>query len=82
MTGLRPALMALLTWALHFFLAYTLMLVFPEARSVVWFTIGLGLACLAFLAWTLRSTPRTPVVVAATLLATVAITWQSMVGIF
>ncbi len=82
MTGWRPALAALLAWVLHFFLAYGLMLALPESRSVAWLTIGLGLACLAFLAWIVRSTPRSPVVLSAALLAAVAIAWQSIAGLF
>jgi len=82
MTGWRPALRALIVWAAHFFVAYALMLAFPEADSVSWLTLALGLACLGFLAWTLRSTPRNIVVVAASILAGVAITWQSIVGLF
>ncbi len=82
MTGWRSALAAFLAWAVHFFLAYGLMLAFPGAPIVAWLTLGLGLACLAYLASLLRSTPRRPIVVPATLLAAVAIAWQSIVGLF
>ena len=82
MTGWRSALAAFLAWAVHFFLAYGLMLAFPEAKIVGWLTLGFGLACLAILASLLRSTPRRPIVVPATLLAAVAIAWQSIVGLF
>ncbi len=82
MTGWRSALAAFVAWAVHFFLAYGLMLAFPEAPIVAWLTLGLGLACLAILASLLRSTPRRPIVVPATLLAAVAIAWQSIVGLF
>jgi len=81
-TGWRPALAALLVWAAHFFAAYGLMLAFPRAAAVAWLTLGLGLACLAILAWILRSTPRHVTVLAATLLAAVGIAWQSIVGLF
>lgn len=82
MTGLRPAVAALLIWAIHFFVSYGLMLTFPEASGVGWATLGLGLACLAFLGWTMRKTPRQPVAVIATVLAGIAIAWQSIVGVF
>ena len=82
MTGLRPALIALLAWAVHFFGAYGLMLALPDAPVVAWITIGLGLACLVVLALLLRPTPRNPVVMVAVLLAGVAIAWQSIVGLF
>ena len=82
MTGWRSALAAFLAWAVHFFLAYGLMLAFPEAPIVAWLTLGLGLACLAYLAWILRLKPRHEIVVSATLLAATGITWQSIVGLF
>jgi len=82
MTGWRSALAAFVAWAVHFFLAYGLMLAFPEAPIVAWLTLGLGLACLAILAWILRSKPRHVIVVSATLLAAIGITWQSIVGLF
>ncbi len=82
MTGWRTALAAFLAWAVHFFLAYGLMLAFPEAPIVAWLTLGLGLACLAILAWILRAKPRQEIVVSATLLAAIGITLQSIVGLF
>lgn len=82
MTGLRPALVALLAWAVHFFGAYGLMLALPDAPVVGWLTIALGLACLVVLALLLRSTPRSPMVTVASILAGVAIAWQSLVGMF
>ena len=82
MSGWRPALAAFLAWAVHFFVAYGLMLAFPAAPVVAWLTIGLGLACLAFLALTAMKPPRDRIVIAAALLSAVAITWQSIVGLF
>ncbi len=82
MTGLRTALAALLVWAVHFFGAYGLMLALPNAPIVPWLTVGLGLACLVALAALLRRTPRNPVVVSASLVAGVAIIWQSIVALF
>ena len=82
MTGWRRALTALVVWAVHFFLAYGAMLAFPEAPGVAWFTLGLGLTCLAFLGLLVRAAPREPIVLTATLLAAVAITWQSIAGLF
>ena len=82
MTGWRPALAAFLAWTVHFFLAYGLMLAFPEEPIVGWLTLGLGLVCLAVLAWILRAKPRPVIVVSATLLAAIGITWQSIVSLF
>lgn len=74
--------MALLAWAVHFFVAYGVMLAFPEARSLGGWTLGLGLACLAFLAWIVRPKPRHAVVISAVVLSGIAIIWQSIVGLF
>lgn len=82
MTGWRPALAALLAWAVHFFVAYGFMLAFPTAQSVKWLTLVLGLACLMFLGWLLRSPQRDPLTLSAVLVAGIAIIWQSMVGLF
>ncbi|MES2902772.1 MAG: hypothetical protein V4696_01170 [Pseudomonadota bacterium] len=82
MTGLRPALVALLAWAVHFFGAYGLMLALPDAPIVVWFTLGLGLACLAVLGVLLRSTPWNTAAVLAVLLSGIAIVWQSISALF
>lgn len=82
MSGWRLALAAFLAWAFHFFVAYGLMLAFPEARSLGWLTIGLGLACLAFLARMACSTPQDGVVTVAAMLSAIAIIWQSIVGLF
>ena len=82
MSGWRPALLALLVWAFHFFAAYGLMLIFPDAPGVGWATLGLGLACLAVLGWIAWSTPRNANVIAAAALSGIAIIWQSIVGLF
>lgn len=82
MNGWRPALAVFFAWAVHFFAAYGLMLGFPEARSVGWLTIGLGLACLAFIIWTARSHLKNGVVMVAALLSAIAVAWQSIVGLF
>ena len=82
MTGLRPALVALLAWAVHFFGAYGLMLALPDAPIVVWFTLGLGLACLAVLGVLLRSTPWNTAAVLAVLRSGIAIVWQSISALF
>ncbi len=82
MTGWRLGLAAFFAWAVHFFVAYGIMLAFPEAHSLGWITLGLGLACLAFLAWVVRSRPPNRIVLFAAVLSALAITWQSMVGLF
>ena len=82
MSGWRPALWAFFAWAVHFFVAYGLMLAFPEARSVGSLTIGLGLACLAFLVWTACSHPKNGMIMVAAMLSAIAIAWQSIVGLF
>ena len=82
MSGWRPALSAFLAWAVHFFVAYGLMLAFPAEPIVGWLTLGLGLACLAFLAWTVWSKPQDGVVRLAAAVSAIAIIWQSIVGLF
>jgi len=82
MSGWRPALAALLAWAVHFFVAYGLMLAAPNAPLVAWATLGLGLLGLAFLGLLLHRTPRHAVVKPAALLAGVGIVWQSIAGLF
>ena len=82
MSGWRPALAALLAWAVHFFVAYGLMLAVPDAPLVAWATLGLGLLGLAFLGLLLHRTRRHAVVQPAALLAGVGIIWQSIAGLF
>lgn len=82
MTGLRPALVAMVVWALHFFGAYGLMLALPDAPVVAWLTLGLGFAGLIALAVIIGRGPRNAVVVLATLVAGIGILFQSIVGLF
>lgn len=82
MTGWRRALLALVAWAVHFFVAYGVMLAFPHAAFVGWLTLGLGVACLAFLAWNARSAARPGIVISASIVSAIAIVWQSLVVIF
>lgn len=82
MTGWRPALLALIAWAVHFFLAYGLMLAFPHARFVGWMTLGLGLACLLFLWRNAHAAARAGLVMAASLVSALAIAWQSLAALF
>ena len=82
MTGWRVGLLAMIVWAAHFFGAYGLMLVFPDAPVVGWLSLGLGLACLAALALLWRKAPRVATSRASLLLAGIAIAWQSAVALF
>lgn len=82
MTGWRRALLALAAWAVHFFVAYGVMLALPHAAIVGWVTLGLGLACLAFLAWNARRAALNGLVRSASFLSAIAILWQSLVGLF
>jgi hypothetical protein len=81
-SGGRRALRALAAWAVHFFVAYGLMLALPNAAIVGWLTLGLGLFCLAFLAWNARSSARHGTVMTATIVSALAIVWQSIVAFF
>ena len=82
MTGWRRALLALIAWAVHFFGAYGLMLAFPDAAFVGWLTLGLGMACLGFLAWNSRPPAGRGLVRLASILSAIAIVWQSLVVFF
>lgn len=82
MTGWRRALLALVAWAVHFFVAYGVMLAFPHAAFVGWLTLGLGLACLAFVAWNARPTGKSEEAMPASIVSAVAIIWQSSVVFF
>ena len=82
MTQWRRALAALVAWAVHFFVAYGAMLAFPDAAFVGWLTLGLGVACLAFVALNARPAAGNSTVIAATIVAALAIIWQSAVAFF
>lgn len=80
------ALGALLVWAAHFFAAYGLALVLPEARVVKpMIIVGTlaALAALAFLSRAVRQCARHQRVgQQSLLLAALAIAWQSLVALF
>lgn len=83
MSGYRPALIALACWAIHFFGAYTLMLVFPDKSWVGWATLALGMVCISGIAFVLRnSSGDRRMLLAIGLITGAAVAWQSTVGVF
>lgn len=82
MTGWRRALLALVAWAIHFFVAYGLMLAFPHSAFVGWLSLGLGCACLALVAWGARPARGPVIVKSASIISSIAIIWQSLVVFF
>ena len=80
------ALWALVVWAAHFFVAYGLALLLPDALVLRPMIIVATLAALIVLALLLRSallTARQPGIGKQSLLiAAIAIAWQSLVALF
>ena len=82
MSGWKPALATMVVWALHFFLAYGLMLIAPDARWVGLATLALGALCFAAIGLIFVRNGRSKALTTAAPLAAIAIVWQSAVGLF
>ena len=82
MTGWRPALVAMLAWAFHFFAAYGVMLVAPDSMISRVATIGLATLCLIVVALAFRRAPGESVVQVSSLTAAIGIVFQGLVAVF